>query len=294
MTTHYLYKVTNKITGHFYIGYTKSPKYRWRDHKRSAKIGESSRFYNALRKYGPDAFEFELTEEVESKQAAKDREIELIALLKPEYNCTKGGDGGDPCEETRMKLSASMKTSPKALAHQATLWDKRRANMTPEELSQLCSEVQANMTPEQKAQRSRKLSEAQAARTEEEEAERQRKRAETVANWTPEQKASYSAKITEHNLTRVLSEEAQQKISQGQVTGGHIVGQLMKERLEAMSQEDKDVRMANIVKGIKDAAKNRTQEQKDEITRKRLESRARNKDLREQQILLQDQVEDGK
>jgi len=281
MEINYIYKVLNKQNYHWYVGYTNNPKRRWNDHK-SAANRENSRFYNALRKYGKDQFEFYVLEELPSAEEAKYRERELIAEFSPEYNTTSGGDGlCNPPDEVRKKMSEGIRNSPKAKMRMVKAWETRKANTTPEELSRKCSEVQANLTPEQKAEKSRKLSEAQAARTAEEEAERQRKRAETVANWTPEQKAAYSAKITEHNLTRVLTEEAQQRIAEGQVTGGHLTGQIMKERLAAMSEEEKAARMNNIVAGIKKAAASRTQEQKDEITRKRLESRARNKAAKE-------------
>ncbi len=280
-TTHYLYKVINKENGNFYIGFTKNPRIRWRDHKRNAKTGEESRFYNAMRKHGKVQFEFIVLEEVATRQDAKDREMALIAELKPEYNCTAGGDGVDPCEETRRKRSISMKTSPKAKAHLDTLWDKRRANSTPEEISRLCSETQANMTPEQKAQKSRKLAEAQAARTQEEEAERQRRRAETVASWTPEQHEEYRQKLSESNKNRILSEETQAKIDAGAKQGGHITGQLMKARLAAMSPEEYAARNKNLGNKIREGRASDSPEKKAERERKRLESRARNKAAKE-------------
>jgi hypothetical protein len=50
-------------------------------------------FHRALRKYGPDAFEFQILQEFESVEDAKRAEINAIAHLSPEYNKTLGGDG---------------------------------------------------------------------------------------------------------------------------------------------------------------------------------------------------------
>jgi len=216
----WLYTITHIDSGNQYVGITVDPHRRWKDHKQHYKY-EKTRFYNAMRKHGVDRFLFEVVEKMTSVEEAKMREIFLISEKEPEYNSTKGGDGmWNPPADVRKKMSDSMKNSPKARAHLATLWDKRRANMSADELSQFCSQVQANMTPEQKAQKSRKLSEAQAARTPEKEAERQRKRAETVANWTPEQKAAYSAKLVKAQADRILSEESRKRMIEGSIKGG--------------------------------------------------------------------------
>jgi group I intron endonuclease len=272
--THYIYKVTNVVNGKFYIGYTNNWKRRWIDHKRSAVAGEKSRFYNAVRKYGKDQFTFEVIEEVPSAQAAKDREIRLIAELSPEYNVTTGGEGGvcNPCPQLSLKKSIAIRNSPKNEGRLERAWVTRRASTTTEEFSAICAQAQSALTVEQRAQKSRKLVEASAARTAEEEAERQRKRAETVANWTPEQKAAYGQKLTHHNLTRVLTEEAQQKIAEGQVTGGHLTGQLMKSRLEQMSPEEYEARNRNIGDKVRQGRQNESEEKKAERERKRLAS----------------------
>ena len=283
-----VYKVTRSETGDFYIGSTGrvKPHKRWNDHKSSCKdLNNRWHFYNALRKYGTEAFVFEVIEEFPDERSMSDREMELIDLLKPYYNSTKGGERNSPIYETRQKLSNSLKTSPKAIAQRARMWEKRWQNCPPEEWSKIMSDAQASMSPEALAQKSKKLSEAQAARTPEQEAERQRRRAETIANRTEEEKAQVSSNLSAGIKARVLSEEAQAKIAEGQVQGGHLAGALMKARLQVMPHEEKEARMNNIVAGIKKAAASRTQEQRDEITRKRLESRARNKAAKEQAAL---------
>ena len=50
-------------------------------------------FHAAIRKYGESAFQWVELLKCESLKAAMDKEIELIAELKPEYNITRGGQG---------------------------------------------------------------------------------------------------------------------------------------------------------------------------------------------------------
>jgi group I intron endonuclease len=57
---YYCYKATNKENGKTYIGFAGDPQQRWREHKRDAEKGQGYVFHNAIRKYGWDAFEFEV------------------------------------------------------------------------------------------------------------------------------------------------------------------------------------------------------------------------------------------
>lgn len=88
-----VYKITNKINGKFYIGYTKLPiEKRWKLHANNA----SSRMVicRSIQKYGSENFTIELLEEFSTKREAVEREIELISELTPEYNIHHGGTGG--------------------------------------------------------------------------------------------------------------------------------------------------------------------------------------------------------
>ena len=62
-----IYKATNKVNGKIYIGLTvKSLKIRIDRHRSYAKVKTRtyrSKFYNAWRKYGETAFEWEVIEE---------------------------------------------------------------------------------------------------------------------------------------------------------------------------------------------------------------------------------------
>ena len=90
-----VYKITNTITGDFYIGSSKNVKQRWRDHKKPStwKRYPNNQLYQDMQKYGVDKFEFEILEELEEKKL-KETEQEFIETLKPTYN-DRNADGWD-------------------------------------------------------------------------------------------------------------------------------------------------------------------------------------------------------
>ena len=89
-----VYRATNTVTGDFYIGITRcSMAERKRAHKGAAAKGVRGRFYNAIRKYGFDAFLFEEVARCASYKEAQSEEIRLIAEQTPAYNITAGGQG---------------------------------------------------------------------------------------------------------------------------------------------------------------------------------------------------------
>lgn len=80
-----VYKITNNITGDFYIGSSRHVKHRWYDHRCSFtwKRHLNSKLYLDFQKYGLDNFTFEI---VEKTDMLKEREQYFIDLLKPTYN----------------------------------------------------------------------------------------------------------------------------------------------------------------------------------------------------------------
>ena len=80
-----VYKITNIITGDFYIGSSKDIKRRWTSHKCLSmwKRYSNLRLYKDMAKYGLDNFIFEVLEETDS---LKEREQYWIEQLKPSYN----------------------------------------------------------------------------------------------------------------------------------------------------------------------------------------------------------------
>lgn len=92
MVSHYIYKITNILNDKVYVGKSKNPKVRWRQHKCHSKK-RNTKLYYAMRKYGVDNFVFEILEECKENEVNV-REEYYISFLKPYYNMTNGGDGG--------------------------------------------------------------------------------------------------------------------------------------------------------------------------------------------------------
>ena len=85
-----VYKITNTVTGDFYIGSSKNVKRRWACHKWPSRWNEhpNNPMYLDMRKYGIDKFEFQVITEVEADKL-KETEQHYIELLKPTYNDRK-------------------------------------------------------------------------------------------------------------------------------------------------------------------------------------------------------------
>jgi group I intron endonuclease len=111
-----IYKLTNKLNGKIYIGYSQCPDKRWSDHQKAAIKGYKGVLYNAMRKYGIENFTFEVIYVNSSKTKTKNiMEPKLIkeynSLVPNGYNVAHGGDGGSTrcgailSDETKRKIS---------------------------------------------------------------------------------------------------------------------------------------------------------------------------------------------
>ena len=80
-----VYKITNNITGDFYIGSSKDIKQRWAVHKCVSvwKLRPGMKLYQAFIKYGLNNFTFDIIEETTDLH---NREQYYIEQLKPSYN----------------------------------------------------------------------------------------------------------------------------------------------------------------------------------------------------------------
>ena len=85
-----VYKITNTVTGDFYIGSSKDVKQRWTSHKCPSYWNRYSNnpMYLDMQRYGVDKFEFEILEEVEPG-SLKVAEQQFIETLKPTYNSNR-------------------------------------------------------------------------------------------------------------------------------------------------------------------------------------------------------------
>jgi Pseudomonas phage homing endonuclease len=123
------YMITNMVTGMQYVGITsKSLKWRWTRHVVDSRVGANKNLplYNALRKYGKEAFYVEELCHCETWQNACLVERTLISertTRKPRgYNLTDGGEGTlgykmpEAAVEAMRKRMLGSKRSPEAIA----------------------------------------------------------------------------------------------------------------------------------------------------------------------------------
>lgn len=137
-----IYKITNKANGNFYIGKTsKTKEERLKRHFYNASYGIDTYLYRAIRKYGKENFTIEEVESQIYKDVIDKKEIEYILTLNPQYNMTKGGEGGDTSKSPnfiRAIKEQHSKRSPESYASYGMLGKKQtgkdkigRANSYP-------------------------------------------------------------------------------------------------------------------------------------------------------------------
>ena len=92
----YIYKIKNSINDKFYIGKSKNPKQRWRDHV--SNVGKKRHpLYDAMDCYGIENFKMVILDECNSENI-NELEIEWIKktnAIDGGYNLVEGGTGGD-------------------------------------------------------------------------------------------------------------------------------------------------------------------------------------------------------
>lgn len=115
-----VYRISNLINEKSYIGQTKNLQARWSNHKtlpqkiRDGYLGKqyAQVIHYAIAKYGLENFKFEVLEEVPSVKEANEREdywIVYFDSLNNGYNSVPGGNNFVLSEETKLKISATLK-----------------------------------------------------------------------------------------------------------------------------------------------------------------------------------------
>lgn len=91
-----IYKITNKINNHAYIGQSTRIEHRWKEHQSSYNWSRESKkpLYLAFQKYGLENFIFEILEECDKEQLNKKEQywISYYNTYKNGYNQTSGGE----------------------------------------------------------------------------------------------------------------------------------------------------------------------------------------------------------
>lgn len=129
-----IYKITNRISGRVYVGSAVQFKRRWHLHQSQLRRGKhhSRALQSSWKKHGPEAFEFEILEEVPDLALLIHREqfwMDLLDACSPSKGFNASPTAGSPlgCRhtpESKAKMSAARKGEKKPPftdAHRAAL-----------------------------------------------------------------------------------------------------------------------------------------------------------------------------
>lgn len=110
-----MYKITNTVTGDFYIGSSKNVKQRWAGHRCPSMLKKqpNSKMYQDMQKYGVDKFNFQILAPV-MPGYLKQVEQEFIEMLQPTYNKNRS-NGWDV--ERRKERQKKYRNSEKVKKH---------------------------------------------------------------------------------------------------------------------------------------------------------------------------------
>lgn len=147
----HIYAARSKTTGKVYIGLTVSLSHRKSGHKHSATINRQTYFYNAIRRYGWDDFEWCIIETLATRSVANEVERYWINYFKSNsnsygYNMTEGGDGGATITgryhslETRQKIANSNRGKPLSEDRKRKISESHRGKTMSEESRKKMSE----------------------------------------------------------------------------------------------------------------------------------------------------------
>lgn len=118
-----IYKITNKVTGKFYIGSTKDHKKRFSTHRRLLLTNKhhNRKLQNSFNKHGKDSFVYEIILTVLQDDSLLEFEQYFIDSLCPYYNIALSSSspmlGRKHTEETIIKIKEELATRPKGELH---------------------------------------------------------------------------------------------------------------------------------------------------------------------------------
>lgn len=135
-----VYKAINNVNGKLYIGYTtKTLEERIKMHLNKSKNKNNKHYFylfkEAIRKYGIENFTWDILADCSSIEECCELEkyyIKSLDTISPNgYNLTEGGNGGIVSEETKIKISDSVKKywgENKTKHHWSNISAKERSN----------------------------------------------------------------------------------------------------------------------------------------------------------------------
>ena len=121
-----IYKITNTVTGDFYIGSSKDVKSRWASHKWHSRWKKcpNNPMYIDMQEYGVEKFEFDILCEVEIEQL-KEKEQLFIEKLKPTYN-DRNANGWDFDRYKENKIEYYQQNREKCKEHKKEYYQQNR------------------------------------------------------------------------------------------------------------------------------------------------------------------------
>ncbi|MDD4389679.1 MAG: NUMOD3 domain-containing DNA-binding protein [Eubacteriales bacterium] len=117
----YIYKITNPINGKCYIGQTtRNVQKRWKLYK-NLQCVDQPKLYNALKKYGPENFIYEIFDDTSSNQEElnflEESYILCLDSIDRGYNGKEGGSSGKLPLEVKHKISLALSGKQKSKEH---------------------------------------------------------------------------------------------------------------------------------------------------------------------------------
>lgn len=202
-----IYMIQNKVNNKMYIGQAVDIEDRCGEHRRGLRGGyhPNKHLQNSWKRDGEENFEFTILLECEESQLNTFEEYYILELMtyndRVGYNKTYGGGSGRPTEETKRKLSESIKG--KYCGEKSYWYGKHRSEETRRKMSE------AGKGKHHSEETKRKLSEANKGKQLSE--EHKRKLSESCKGKQLSEETR--RKISESCKGRQLSEETRRKMS---------------------------------------------------------------------------------
>ena len=225
--TIYLIRLEGKAV---YVGFTSQTlEKRWKGHLSAARKMSSSVLHKAIRKYGEVVFTIEpiyTGEDLNHTLTVMEPHfiIEHNTFIKNDgYNMTLGGEGGvghAVSEETKRKISESMKGMPRSDDHRRNIAESQKGRIHSEESVRKTADAKRGVMASEETKR--KMSKSHMGHAVSEETKRkisEAKKGNTFVKMTDETKR----KISEAGKGRIHSDETKRKMSEAAFKRSRVV-----------------------------------------------------------------------
>jgi group I intron endonuclease len=218
---HYLYRITNQLSGKVYLGQTINPNERWQQHKSDAKGKPKQYIHHAMIKYGINNFIYEIIASCKTQEDADETEILLINQYDSRnkqcgYNISIGGEHGmlglHQSEEAKKKISEWHKGKKLSEETKQKISEANKGYLMPEEQKKKISEANKGKIITEEARKNM----SQAQKLVERDYDEMSKRAAEVNTGKKRSPETIQKMITNHvgNTGKHHTNEAKRKIGE--------------------------------------------------------------------------------